>query len=166
MARSLIAIVTAAAMLWHTVIGCCAHHSHGLLNSCDRGHRMASAAYDAEAEAGHGCGGHRRAAAEPCRAHSHRTTGTPERQSVDGEFPTHVPAGLPGGCPEGKCVFAAPDHTGPTMTDLLAGAGPCLAWAELATGNGDSSAGVTRHDAAPPPLGGLRAHLILGVLTL
>lgn len=157
MLRELMTCVTAMAMLWHAIVGCCAHHSHGI-NAC-----ATNASFRTEAEKapeGRHC----------CYGGSHSLG--PSGHSL-ATFDSAVPRSpcsepSPGRCTERTCVFGVSTKSGPSLADS-----PASTWIDAAF----FAVGPTREllparglefqrSHAPPPFGGLRSHLALSILTL
>jgi len=162
MFRGLIAIVTTAAVFWHTVAGCCAHHSHGG-HSCDFVGKTASLAHHSGSEVSGGCCKH---------AHTDSTQFCASEslgQQLGEDLPSApCPGDGPTGCNEGTCVFAAPDSSGPSPIDQIDwdGSFQGVAVVEPAVPFCVSRASESHDSVAPPLLGGLRLHLAHCVLTL
>lgn len=163
MFRGLMTVVTAVAVLWHAVAGCCAHHSHGG-HSCDAAGHAASVAHDGGSEVSGGC----------CK-HSHHgdskrfcaSESSGQQLAEDSPGTPHSEHG-PTGCTEGTCVFAAPDSSGPSPIDQLGWDGSFLSYAlvDQAVLPCSSRYSELHESVAPPLLGGLRLHLAHCVLTL
>jgi hypothetical protein len=159
MLRGLVTIVTVAALLWHTVAGCCAHHSHGGHACNDRVHSSSHASHSASND---GCCHHASAEATELGA---TDAGSELADSLPG---TPGPCDGPGRCSEGSCVFAAQDSSGPSPLDHLGSEGLFVADSAVDP-IGEALASRMhwlRAGFTPQPLGGLRIHLALGVLTL
>jgi hypothetical protein len=162
MFRGLIAIVTTAAVFWHTVAGCCAHHSHGG-HFCDVVGKTASLAHHCGPEFSGGCCTHAHVDSKPSCAS--KSSG----QQLGEDSPTTpCPGDGPTGCTEGTCVFAAPVSSGQSPIDQLVWDGSFLSYAVVDTAvlPCASRANELHESVAPPPLGGLRLHLAHCVLTL
>lgn len=162
MFRGLVMIVTVAAVLWHTVSGCCAHHSHGG-HSCDLAGNAASLAHDSDSEVSGGCCKHVRTDSKQFGASE-----SSGQQLGENSHGAPCPADRPAGCKEGTCVFTVPDSSAPSPIDQLARVGSFLSYAVV-----DSAAllsvsydGELHESVAPPLLGGVRLHLAHCVLTL
>lgn len=157
MFRGLVAIVSAAALLWHAVVGCCAHHNHASI-ACSTNAGCATAS-DGSPEV-RGC----------CHGRSHWSGSSDNSPAAAGGTTPSAPSPehFPGHCTEGSCVIGAPSKPGPTVTDSLASI-----WSAAQFFSVDPTHEVlTARTLAvlagnePPPLGGLRSHLALSVLTL
>ncbi len=156
--RSVMAWAGAIAVAWHTVLGCCAHHSH------DHGEMHAAEQLPTRGCA-HGHGLHSHGSPAPTDLAADVTS--PGRQALPwGDEPR---GSTPGGdCNEQNCVFAAP---GPLMAaDWLDRDLPC--WEGLpavATGMLNVAVATNGHQQPewlPQPWPSLRAHLALGVLLI
>ena len=162
MFRGLMTIVTAVAVSWHAVVGCCAHHKHGG-HACDIAGERASLAPPANSKVSDGC----------CR-HAHNdlrqtcASGSSEQQLSDYPPGSPCPGEGPTDCQEGTCVFAALGSYGDSPIDQLGCDGSFLGLAvvELATAFCTPRGGEWHDSEAPPLLGGLRLHLAHCVLTL
>lgn len=162
MFRGLIVIVTTAAVLWHTVAGCCAHHSHGG-HSCDVAGNAASLAHDSDSEVSGSCCKH--AHPDSKQLCASKSSG----QQLGESYPSApCQEDGPTGCKEVTCIFAAPDSSGLSPIDQLGWDSSLLGFAvvEPAMLFWVSHAGESRDSIAPPSLGGLRLHLAHCVLTL
>jgi hypothetical protein len=162
MFRGLIVIVTAGAVFWHAVAGCCAHHNHGG-HSCDAVGKTASLASHRVSEVGGGCCTHARADSE-----SYCASVSSGQRLGEVSPGTHCPKDGPASCREGTCVFAVSNPTGPSALDLVDwdGAFQIFAAFEPMAPFGVSRADAPRGSVAPSSLGGLRLHLAHCVLTL
>gem|GEM_PF-4195512 len=156
--HGMVVLVTAAAVLTHAVAGCCAHYRHGG-HTC--GERLASASQVSRGDDPllDGC---RRV----CSRDQH-----PSRCGGDhagSQPPAPVPGDGSGPCSSASCVYAAPSSPEsspryqPSWTGLVIGDLASALSGECA----DGRAGWMCFRFTPPPLGGLRVHLALGVLTL
>lgn len=162
MFRGLMTIVTAVAVFWHAVAGCCAHHSHGG-HCCDVAAHAALLAHDSDSEFSGGCCKHAHADSKPsCVSESSG------QQLAEDSPGIPCPEDGPSDCKEGRCVFAAPDSSGPSPIDQFGWDGSFLAFAvvEPAILFGGPRAGESHDSVALPSLGGLRLHLAHCVLTL
>lgn len=162
MFRGMVTILTAAAVLWHTVAGCCAHHGHG--GQCCEGSGVArSFADDTASDADHGCCQH--AHAESGLAHATESSG----QQLSEDSPSRpCPDDGPAGCKESPCVFAALNSSGQSPIDQLDWNGAFSSFAVVEPGIPfcTSRTGDSHVPVGPPPLGGLRLHLAHCMLTL
>jgi hypothetical protein len=157
MFRGLMAFVTAAAMLWHAVVGCCAHHSHGT-HACATKAGCTTASH--EPPEGRGC----------CHGDSHGPVASVNWPVIvdNASPPSPCPVPSPSRCTEGTCVFGVPSKSGPSHADSLPSTWIVAAFfavdptRELLTARGLEF----QPSHAPPPFGGLRTHLALSVLTL
>jgi len=161
MFRALMTIVTAAAVLWHTVAGCCAHHSHG--RHSYGGGDAVLLGQDGDPQICGGCCQHAQTDVKQFSAAE-----LSSHQIGEGSTGIPCPDDGPIGCPDDTCVFAAPSSSGPSTIDLLGGDGsfPGFAVVEPVISFGVSRAGELHDSVALPSLGGLRLHLAHCVLTL
>lgn len=197
MQQSVIKLVTAGMVLWHAVVGCCAHHAHGtsahgtsahgatahgatvqgtaVQGTAVQGSAVELQASTSPAACGQGCCHQPSSLQQPSsqsrssqsRSSQQSSPQLPSRMSPqpEGSFPAPCcPTEAP--CPEGHCVFAAPDVSGSSPLDDLYNGHfvfvSLITWSSQAAGVPDGSmSGLV----APPPPGGLRLHLVLGVLT-
>lgn len=162
MVRGLVTILTAVAVLWHTVAGCCAHHSHAG-QCCEDSGGAWSVADQTDSEISRACCQHAHAdSGLACAA------GSSGRQFAEDSLSNPCPDDGPAGCNESKCVFAALGSSRLSPLDQLGWDGLFLSFAvgEAAILFCASRAGESRDTVAPPPLGGLRLHLAHCVLTL
>lgn len=158
MLRGLVAFVTAAAVLWHAVAGCCAHHSHGQHVCVETSADVPSSQ---ESPEGRGC----------CHGGSHANRPGTSNDSIDGVDAASHPLPCPsdhGRCTEGTCVVGAPGKPGPSLTDNLTST-----WFVASISAVDPALDLLavraldlRPGHAHPPFGGVRIHLALSVLTL
>ena len=156
MLRGLMTIVTAAAVLWHTIVGCCAHHSHACNDYSD-------------------CNSHVSHVAINDSCCHHESTGADELWCTDAvdtdvdSFPvTPCPNDHDGCCTEGSCAFATSGSARLSSVEYTNLVHPILCIWTI-----DSTAKILashvhwlRVGDTPPPLGGLRIHLALNVLTI
>lgn len=164
--RQATAMVTAAAVLWHTLVGCCAHHAHvEPLGSPQPGlaveHSVGVPLPHANAHACSSCSCRHQAKASRGGG---RTAVIYVRKQTN---PDKCPGDAPQHCCEPNCVFAAPDSLGSLLLAVTAFASVFLDDAQcqhtaLACRQGsarpvDGSCGVD---------GALRRHLTFGVLLL
>lgn len=162
MFRGLMTFVTALAVFWHTVAGCCAHHSHSE-HSCDAACKAVSLANDGDTEGSGSCCQH---------SHIHSnllcTSDSSGQQLIEDSRSTPCPGDSPTGCTEDTCVFAAPDSSGPSSIGQLGWDGSLLSYAlvDSAVLLYVSCSSELYDSVTPPPLGGLRLHLAHSVLTL
>lgn len=157
MFRELTAFVTAAAMLWHAVVGCCAHHNHET-HACATKASCKKSSHDAPE--GRGCC-HGGANAPASSVDSPGTTGKASHTSP-------CPPPSPKRCTERTCVLGIPSKSGPLHAGSLPSNWIVVAFfvidstRELLAAHGPEY----QPSRAPPPFGGLRTHLALSVLTL
>ena len=179
MLRSAVSLVTGFGVLWHVVVGCCAHHRHD-----EPAAIAAASAHDETVHAvvakPHAC----------CRAshrheHSHAHIETPHRiypaetshpetvhQKTSHDEATHdVSSSAPGQQPAEPCdgvacsflpaQFVHPADYTPHVPAMTSSSPPEISGALAPAGFGGAL--VARGDDRPPPL---RSHLALGVLLI
>lgn len=162
MFRGLMTIATAVAVLWHTVAGCCAHHSHGG-HSCDVSSHAVSQAHYSESGVSGGCCKH--ALSNSRQLCASEASG----RQFGNDFPSiPCPGHKPKGCSEGTCVFAAPVSSGSSTLGQFERDGSFVSYAvdDQAVLLCASSENELHESFVSPTLGGLRLHLAHCVLTL
>lgn len=166
MCRWLAIMVTAASVLWHAVVGCCAHHDH------DQSYLAAAkAGTDAAAQApakpverkGRGCCKHKAAATPPtvpATAGSHAATNAAPSS-------TKHPTGsrLPQSCGEEQCSFIASEivHASDFVCDSSATFWITGEFADYGFTPAVQSHWRSDHNDRPPQL---RSHLALNILLI
>ena len=162
MFRGLMTIVTAVAVLWHTVAGCCAHHRHNG-HSCEAADNAASIVHDSNLEVSDGCCKHALADSEQFCAST-----SSGHQLGEGSPGTPCPEEGPSGCKQSTCGFAAPNSSGSTPLDHLDLGVTPLGYAviDVAVLLSFSCAKELHESTSWSPLGCLRLHLAHCVLTL
>lgn len=147
--RNFVGILTAAGVLWHAVVGCCAHHDHGSQRECGThqacGHRSNEEHVHGTEE----------------EHHPEEGCGTQTQRLADASPPQH-PA-TP--CTEDRCAFAAGKIA--PASELRDVAARCGRLAEAFSAQRDSGANFRSpapfEDERPPTL---RRHLLLRILLI
>lgn len=163
MGHRLIVTVAAVSVLFHVLMGCCAHHAHA--SPCCHPHT------DEGSDGSRAC----------CNQAAHPHGGPPhndrcpvgsEIKSVADGLHYHVPDRCPGEgsspCAEQSCSFSIPES--PTVSVLDDSAGLIVAVLELRLGSQPlvpaSAANGSARNHAPFWVGALRHHLALSVLLI
>lgn len=144
MIRRVAVILTITAMLWHAVVGCCAHHVHAA-----QPHDQAAAATDS-----HGCCGH----------HHHAK---PVTEEVAAEPAAPSESDHDSDCSEQRCIYVTTSSDDASL-DVDLDSQPCY----IAPASdvqlsivGDTFTGARRHSLLPDGAA-MRRHLLLGVLRI
>jgi hypothetical protein len=144
--NAIVSIVTAASVLVHAALGCCAHHAHGGLVGC-----CSQRTVEPEPEAVH----------HHCCKHKHPAASQELVADHDQTEPTPAPHKT---CDEGRCNAVLASKTSHSNVTLAAATSPCVACRGIAitTVNPVVTADYAslQHDLGPP----LRAHLCYCVL--
>lgn len=148
MFRFVLVMLTCAGVLWHALVGCCAHH----------GHESTRPAISASCE---GC------------SHADRessATGVPARPHSAGVALESIccdHGGSDRDCSEERCAFPDPRSSGEPQLETT-GDYSLIAFAAFSVGveRASSLSVVCSHDPPPSPGGAMRRHLALGVLRI
>ena len=114
--QNVITLLMAAAVCWHTVIGCCAHHAHAQTPSGEQppGEQVHRESLCEHHGVHPGSGGHR---------HADASASAPQSDASHAHVPHRHSSHDPAGCSQTRCVFAAPNVSGPQPVEtLVAGA--------------------------------------------
>ena len=105
MFRCVMVLMTTVAVLWHTTVGCCAHHTHAE-HACQQP-QANHASTSAESQSHSSCCHHKHTDSKGTKTHSQQLAWLVEPSSHSGNVPCQEPLH----CAEGSCVFAAPDSS-------------------------------------------------------
>lgn len=153
MGRRIAAYLTISAMLWHAIVGCCAHHVHAEDACCGVAHAERNVAASPQQDHDHSCCGHQHAAGDAVELATH----APSPANTDHQ--SH--------CSELRCFFVMTDSGDLPAADVL--------WAQVSLLTADDLAIVAAESELPgaydlelPSSGGaaMRRHLALGVLLI
>lgn len=172
--QNTIRVLVAAAVWWHTVVGCCAHHAHAEPVALGSIATETPGSIATETLGGDATSG----AHSLCAAASHADAGercgdrhSPERDlEIRTEDCHHGPTGNRSECPESRCAFAALSSSGSMLLDEFSQEAVCpLETGVSATSSAHSPAAVARRGDEFPDgdsVGAPRRHLLLGILLL
>ena len=168
MFRGFVCVLTAAAVFWHSFVGCCAHHAHAAPPNFSSGNAgVASTAFHLAA-ATHGHGGACDCACGPHHArHARGPAGAISDSQRSGESPCRCPCENPVDCPQGSCAFIT-SQPAPEVTNMGSDGGPSMVVAAAAQAQQWRLAMVSSADEAPAPgnMGGRGRLCLIHVLVI